>query len=115
MRDLGAWMKVNSAAIYGTRAIAPFKEGQVAYTRGPGNVVNAVYLPREDEAGPPVEMVIPSFVPASGTEVRMLGVREPLKWERRGKGCVVQIPAGIRRSPPASWAWVVVLKDAGAN
>lgn len=115
LRDLGAWMKVNGEAIYKTRAIAPFKEGHVAYTRGPGNVVNAIYLAREDESGPPAQLVIPSFVPASGTEVRMLGVREPLRWEKRGKGCVVQIPASVRRSPPAPWAWVVVLKDAGAD
>ncbi|MCL5099485.1 MAG: alpha-L-fucosidase, partial [Candidatus Omnitrophica bacterium] len=32
LREIGAWMKVNGEAIYGTRAIAPFKDGQVVFT-----------------------------------------------------------------------------------
>jgi alpha-L-fucosidase len=30
---IGAWMKVNGEAIYGTRAIAPYAEGRVRMTR----------------------------------------------------------------------------------
>ena len=31
--DIGAWMKVNGEAIYGTRALAPFKEGKVCISK----------------------------------------------------------------------------------
>ncbi|MCU0453451.1 MAG: alpha-L-fucosidase [Bacteroidetes bacterium] len=107
LRDLGDWMKVNGGAIYGTRTIPPYKDGQVAYTRGVNGVVNAIYLAREDESSPPESITIPSFIPANGSEVRMLGVQEPLRWEKRGKGCVVQVPEVARRHPPSRWAWVV--------
>ena len=33
MREIGAWMEVNGEAIYGTRPVAPYKEGQVVFTR----------------------------------------------------------------------------------
>lgn len=110
LRDLGAWMDVNGGAIYGTRAIAPFKDDQVAYTRGSENVVNAIYLAREDESSPPPQIVIPSFVPVSGSVVRMLGVEDLLRWEQTEKGCVVHIPASVRNDPPAKWAWVVRMR-----
>jgi alpha-L-fucosidase len=107
LRDLGGWMKVNGEAIHGTRAIAPYKDDRVAYTRSTKGAINAIYLAREGESAPPASIEIPSFVPASGSTVTMLGVRDPLRWEKKGKGCVVLIPASVRRSPPADWAWVV--------
>ena len=33
LQEIGRWMRVNSAAIYGTRSIAPYKEGRVCWTR----------------------------------------------------------------------------------
>ena len=33
MKEIGDWMEVNGEAIYGTRAIAPYKDGQVVFTR----------------------------------------------------------------------------------
>jgi alpha-L-fucosidase len=107
LRDLGGWMKVNGGAIYGTRAVAPYKDDQVAYTRGPDGIINAIYLAREDERMPPASIEVPSFVPSPGSVVQMLGVKEPLHWEKEGKGCVVFIPPNIRENPPAKWAWVV--------
>ena len=35
LKEIGEWMKVNGDAIYATRAIAPYKEGKVCYTRLP--------------------------------------------------------------------------------
>ncbi len=107
LRDLGEWMSVNGPAIYGTRPVAPYKDGQVAYTRGPNGVVNAIYLARENESRPPASISIPSFAPKRGTEVRLLGLEKPLRWEKEGKGCVVFVPAEASIHPPANWAWVV--------
>ena len=46
---LGAWMKVNGEAIYGTRPIAPYAEGKVRFTRAKDGTVYAIYLPAEGE------------------------------------------------------------------
>src|SRR5208283_3794243 len=43
MREIGDWMKVNGEAIYATRPIAPYKEGNVSFTRK-GGTVYAIYV-----------------------------------------------------------------------
>lgn len=107
LHDLGEWMDVNRGAIYATRAVAPYKEGKVCFTRSRDGTVNAIYLADEGETGPPMSVAITSFVPKKGSRIRMLGVDANLMWEKKGKGFVVRIPESIRRKPPVRWAWVI--------
>jgi alpha-L-fucosidase len=105
LAGLGAWMKVNNGAIYGTRAIAPYKEGKVCYTRLPDGTMNAIYLADVDENRPPESVTIASFAPRAGSAVTMLGVAEPMSWERSGAGFVIHVPAAVREHPPCDHAW----------
>ncbi len=102
---LGAWMKVNGEAIYWTRAVSPYKEGKLCYTRSPDGVLNAIYLADPGETTPPPLVAIPSFAPAEGGAVAMLGVQEPMAWERSGGGIVFRIPDSVRERPPCEHAW----------
>ena len=47
--DIGAWMKVNSEAIYGTRALAPYKEGKVCISKKGDNTIYIYYMADEGE------------------------------------------------------------------
>jgi alpha-L-fucosidase len=105
LKELGAWMKVNGGAIYSTRAIAPYKEGNVCYTRSIEGAINAIYLAADSSDGPPESVSVPSFVPKTGSGVRMLGVAEPLNWVRTGRGCEIRIPESVRTNPPCRYAW----------
>ena len=49
LEALGAWMRVNEEAIYGTRAVEPFAEGNIRLTQGKDGAVYAVYLAAEGE------------------------------------------------------------------
>ena len=49
LEEIGDWMKVNGEAIYGTRPIAPYKDGQVVFT-SKGQTVYAIYLTKNDNA-----------------------------------------------------------------
>ncbi|HEY3284983.1 MAG TPA: alpha-L-fucosidase [Armatimonadota bacterium] len=103
MREMGAWLKVNGEAIYGTRPIAPYREGSFAYTRK-GKHVYAIYLPAAgSDAAPdlPKELRLPSLQPAEGTEVRLLGWPKPLQWRRDGTECLVALPTESLRAPTA--------------
>ena len=104
---LGAWMKVNAGAIYGTRAVAPHKEGRLCYTRLRDGTIHAIYLADEGETGPPASITVPSFTPRAGSAVLLLGIEEPLAWERSGKGFVARIPEAARANPPCAHAWVL--------
>ena len=70
---LGAWMKVNSEAIYATRPIAPFVDGQFRFTRAKSGVVYAIYLPRPTETTLPRELTMAAFAPPTGATVTLLG------------------------------------------
>jgi alpha-L-fucosidase len=105
LRELGIWMKVNSGAIYETRAVAPYKEGKVCFTRQRDGAINAIYLADDDETGPPQTIAISSFTPRTGSTVTMLGVKDPMSWEKQSEGFVVRIPESVHSTPPCRHAW----------
>jgi alpha-L-fucosidase len=106
LKEIGSWMKVNSSAIYYTRAVAPYKEGKVCFTRMPDKSINALYLADENQKQMPESITITSFTPRPDSKVTLLGVSEPMKWEKVAKGFVIHIPEPVRTNPPCGFAWV---------
>ena len=107
LAQIGEWMDVNSEAIYGSRAIAPFKDGNVCLTQNKDNhTVYAVYLAGEGENSPPPRVSLGSIQPAGNAKITMLGVQGKLKWERAEEGFVVEVPEEAQESPPCDHAWV---------
>jgi alpha-L-fucosidase len=103
-------MGVNSEAIYGTRPVPPFKEAKTCFTSLPDGTVYAIYLADEDEAAPPAKIMIYALSPKPGTEVRMLGTKEPIRWEKVGKGVLLTLPAQAVKAPPCRHAWVFKMR-----
>lgn len=105
LREVGAWMRVNGEAIYGTRPLAPYKEGPIAFTRK-RETVYAIFLLPEDSSSFPAHVFLTGipFVPRS---VEMLGAREPLEWHARDWGFAVEIPLFVRESPPCDHAFTL--------
>lgn len=108
LKGIAAWMKVNSEAIYDTRAIAPYKEGKVCFTREKeSGAVYAIYLPEMDEESPPRTISLRSLRPDAGGKVTMLGVGAELIWRPEGSGITIDIPESIQQKPPCKNAWVI--------
>jgi alpha-L-fucosidase len=105
LHDLGQWMKVNGDAVYSTRAVEPYSEGQICYTQGKNGVINVFYLGSEEQPELPAQITVPSFAPKAGSEVRMYGIATPLTWEKSGHGFVIHIPESVRTTPPCQYAW----------
>ena len=104
LKEIGEWMDVNGSAIYGTRPVAPYKEGKFCFTRMRGGEINAIYLAAENEIL--AEYVnIASFTPVPGSKVRLLGWAQPLKWEKTKSGITLVIPSSARQQPPSKHAW----------
>jgi hypothetical protein len=57
--------------------------------------------------------MLTSIVPEKGSDVRMLGVREPVRWEKVGKGALLTLPRSAVERPPCRDAWVIKIKAAG--
>lgn len=106
MTALGDWLKVNGEAIYGTRPIAPFKEGQIVFTHK-GRVAHAIYLPHQENAPLPARVSFKSLRPEPGGTVRLLGVNGVLKWQTSPVGeTVLELPPAAAELPPCRHACV---------
>ena len=105
LAGMADWMKVNGDAIYRTRAVPPYQEDKVRFTRMPDGTVNAIYLAGADETRPPETVTIRAFVPRPGSEVTMYGVKGPLAWEPVAGGFTIRVPQAARSRPPCEHAW----------
>jgi alpha-L-fucosidase len=104
--DIGNWMSVNSEAIYGTRALAPYKEGKVCITRKGNKTLYLYYMADENEKMPS-QIGMSAFSLPANAKVKMLGTETDLNWNKTEKGFSVAIPEKIRKSPPAKYVWVM--------
>jgi alpha-L-fucosidase len=88
-------MKVNGAAIYGTRAAKIFRDGDTWFTKAKNKdtMYALVCLPE----GKPVskELVWRFHKPAKGSKITLLQTGEEVKWIREGNGIKVFLPATI--------------------
>lgn len=106
LADIGQWMKINSDAIYGTRALAPYKEGKVCITKKGDNTLYMYYMADEAEQMPE-QISMTTFSLPKGARVKMLGTTSSLKWKKTDTGFIINIPEKIRKSPPSKYVWVM--------
>src|SRR5690606_2692851 len=106
MQEIGSWMQVNGAAIYGTRAIAPYKDGKVCFTRKKDGSVYAIYLLDQNEQLP-ATISFSGITPARDARVSLLGAKEKLSWKKTGDAVEIKIPASLQRKP---WQYAVAIR-----
>ncbi len=106
LEEMGNWIKVNGEAIYATRAMEPYKSGNICFTRSKDSkAVYALYLPGEKETTLPAVVTLEGFTPASGATVSLLGAKGSLKWQKTATGCRITVPASLRTNLPCREAW----------
>ena len=94
-------------AIYGTRPIAPYKDGNVVFTRK-GKSAYAIYLTSKEGEAMPQPISFAGLAPAPGSKVQLLGSRKNLSWQTDTAGrTVVVIPASLAQSPPCRHAFAL--------
>jgi len=106
LRAIGDWMRVNGTAVHETRAIAPYAEGNIRYTRKADTIYAAV-LPESGGDAPPREVILRGLRPAPGGSVTMLGVDEPLVWRIVDGAARITMPDRL----PCRHAWVLRFQD----
>jgi len=106
MQGIGSWMQVNGDAIYGTRAVAPYKDGKVCFTRKKDGSIYAIYLLDQDEKLP-AKISFKGITPAKGARLSMLGAKEKLSWKNTGDNVEISIPASLQQK---NWQYAVAIK-----
>jgi len=107
LAGIGKWIKANSEAIYGTRAVAPYKQGNLAYTKGKDGPLYAIYLPGENERQIPATITLKGLPVAPNSRITLLGGNTPLDYQIVSDGCVVTVPPAVATNPYCEHAWVL--------
>ncbi len=102
LRALGDWMAVNSEAIYGTRPVPPYRDGELFYTRK-AEWVYGIQFGRQ----PPEELVLSGLQPWPDSPVFLLGWERPLRWRRDGDRVRVFLSPEARRAASVAGPWTV--------
>jgi alpha-L-fucosidase len=106
LEDMGNWMKVNGEAIYGTRALEPYKEGKVCISKKGDNTIYIYYL-ADDGEKMPSQIGMSKFSLPKGAKVTMPGTGTSLKWSKTETGFSVTMPDKVRNNPPSKYVWVL--------
>lgn len=88
LREVGAWLKTNGEAIYGTSPVAPYRTENVCFTsRGPWT-----YAIEGGERWRGERVSIEGIRPRRGSALSVLGSPEPVAWEPVDRGFCVDLP-----------------------
>ncbi|HLP18370.1 MAG TPA: alpha-L-fucosidase, partial [Bacteroidota bacterium] len=107
LKKIGAWMRVNSEAIYESHPVLPYKDGRVCFTKRGDNTIYAIYLASEDETHLPATFAFTKFAIPDGAEITILGTSVKAAWKKTEAGCEVTIPESVRKAPPCEYAWTL--------
>ncbi len=107
LREIGAWMKINGEAVYGTQPIAPYQSGNVYFVTKSSGETYAIALLDDKAAELPVTITWSGLAPKDPRTVRLLGSQSPVSCTIENGVTVVRIPDEVRAKPPYRYAWVV--------
>ena len=88
---MGEWLKLNGSAIYGTRAVAPFGEANVRYTKAKDNSkIYAIVLMEEGEQV--TKAMLPGCLVAKDAIVKDVATGKRVKFSQQGNATLVNMP-----------------------
>jgi alpha-L-fucosidase len=80
LKEIGQWMKENGEAIYSTRAVNEYRDGETFFTKAKGDLSYALVRLAEDKS-------VPAFItwsghsPKKGSKIKLLSTGESVKWK----------------------------------
>lgn len=107
LQEIGAWMNINSEAIYGSSPEPPYQEDKIRFTLAENGNVYAIYLAGEKEEHPPADIRITGLSLPDKAQITMLGSRARLNWKKEGESVFVHLPGELVEHPPCRYAWVL--------
>lgn len=110
LQEYADWMDVNGDAIYETKPLKPYKQGNICMTTDKKGNSIYYYMCKEGENKMPAEVKIEIAENAkahklAGRKVYLLGHKEALKTVKTSKGFSIKIPKKLQDNPPAKYVW----------
>lgn len=96
MKEIGKWMNKNGDAIYNTRTLDQYNDGQVYFTKGDGSTYAIALLEESDPI--PKTIKWKGNIPKKGSTVKLLATGTTVKWGVTGDHVQVTLPASFLKS-----------------
>ncbi len=109
LNDIGDWMKINSEAIYGTKAMKPYKFDNICLTSKNDGSIYLIYLVNDGQTNIPSQIKLQVDVKNNFT-ARILGMNSNLKWSKHDAGIHIAIPENLKSKLLKTKAFVIRLK-----
>lgn len=108
LEEIGKWMNENGSAIYNTRTIDFYHDGDVYFTGNKDSTVNAIVLFKDPKELPSTVTWKSNFPKG---KIKLLGTNEKVKYRVTGNGVEVTLPHKFRRdhagSPALSFTYAI--------
>jgi alpha-L-fucosidase len=114
LQKVGDWMQLNGEAIYETRPIKPYEQGDWVFTAKRDGTVYAILLATSDQQTLPTSVAIPPAILTGRTRVRLVGYGDLAPAEAAGGKPTFTVPEEAGRKLPIGCAWVFKLQAAGS-
>lgn len=101
LKEIGAWMKINGEAIYGTRMYTVYGENGIHFTQSKDKKTQFIFL--SDFPGNKILLTKMTF--EKNAKVQMLGSSKKISWKKTEKGTEISIPKGLKRA--GNYVWVL--------
>jgi alpha-L-fucosidase len=106
LKEIGAGMKVNGEAIYGTRMYDVFGEGDsIHFTQSKDKKTQFIFL----SSFPQNSVVLNKILLNKNAKVQMLGTHKKLSWKKTSQGTEIKIPVGLEKS--GNYVWVLKVQQ----
>ena len=106
LKEIGAWMKINGEAIYGTRMYTVFGENDnIHFTQSKDKKTQFIFV----SGFPENKLLITKMPFEKNTKVQLLGTNKKLNWKRTSGGIEINIPGNIKKA--SNYVWVLKVQD----
>jgi len=105
LKEIGAWMKVNGDAIYGTKPISPYQSGNVVFTAKEENIY-VIYLVNEGEKFLPETIALKGLSVPKGSKISIFGASKTLRYTIKDNVIEIDIPSIYRSIKQSDYAIV---------
>ncbi len=99
LQEIGQWLKQNGAAIYGTKTVEHYHEGNLWFTRSKDGTRCYALLAQPEDGEMPTTLTWEKNLPRKGSAMRLLSSGQRLKWTLKNGKVSVRLPHNLPHSP----------------
>ncbi len=108
LKEIGAWIKINGEAIYGSRIYSSFSEGDsVRYTQSKDGKTQYIFLFNF----PKKKMLLTKILFSKNTQLQLLGSKSNILWQQKDNGVEIDIPSSFNSVTDHVWVIKVSKKQ----